>query len=258
MRTTRVLAPLAVLIGIAGLWEAVVRVAQTPHYILPRPTEILATFVQRFPYLAGHAATTLVEILLGILLAVLAGTLLAVIIHHSRVLERALYPLIVASQMVPVFAVAPLLIVWFGYGVWPKAAVAALIGFFPIVINMVDGLRTANRETEDLFRSLGATKSQIFLKLRLPGSLPLLLSGIKVGVTLAVVGATIGEWVGAKRGLGYLMVQSNARLQMDVVFAAILALALLGLLLFGALRTIERWLLRWQGDDLTTSAGGNL
>jgi ABC-type nitrate/sulfonate/bicarbonate transport system permease component len=148
--------------------------------------------------------------------------------------------------MIPIFAIAPLLVIWFGYGLWPKVTVAGLIVFFPIVVNMVDGLRSVNEETIDVLRSLGATKIQMFVRVRLPASLPSLFSGLKVGVTLSVVGATIGEWVGAKSGLGYLMIQSNALMRIDLVFAAILMLSLLGLLLFALVRIMEHKLLRWM------------
>ncbi|UCF10507.1 MAG: ABC transporter permease [Candidatus Bipolaricaulota bacterium] len=252
MKFSHRLAPGAVLLLAAGLWEAAVRGLALPEYILPAPSQILTSFFDHFSMLAHHATITLAEILLGVLLATVAGMLLAVLIDRSEILARAIYPLLIGSQMVPVFAVAPVLMVWFGYGLWPKVAVAALIGFFPIAINAADGLRTTSADAVELFRSLDASRGQIFFRLRLPSSLPLLLSGIKVGATLAVVGATIGEWVGAKRGLGYLMVQSNARLQMALVFAAILALALLGLLLFTGLRILERRLLRWR-----TAEGGN-
>jgi len=134
--------------------------------------------------------------------------------------------------------------VWRSPSLWPKATVAALIGFFPIVVNASDGLRAPNEESVELFRSLGATRWQIFRKLRFPASLPTLFAGLKVAVTLCVVGATIGEWVGAHQGLGYLMLQSNALLRVDLVFAAILMLSILGLLLFGGLRIIERRALR--------------
>jgi len=245
-RAKRILAPILLLAALLAAWELAVRLAGVPGYILPPPSRIAATFVVRFPMIWGHTVVTLAEIALGLLLGSAAGFLLAVAIVYAPVLEWALHPLIVASQMIPVFAIAPLLIVWLGYGLWPKVVVAALIGFFPIVVNGIDGLRSANAETVDLFRSLGASRWQIFVKLRLPGSLPSLFSGWKVGATLSVVGATIGEWIGARRGLGFLMLQSNALLRVDVVFAAILALALVGLLLFGAVRIIERWALRWR------------
>ena len=246
-RAKRVLAPILLLVGILTIWELAVPLAGVPDYILPTPSRIVATFVVRFPMIWGHTLVTLAEIALGLLLGGTAGFALAVAIVYVPVIEWAVHPLIIASQMVPVFAIAPLLIVWLGYGLWPKVVVAALVGFFPMTINGIDGLRSANAETLDLFRSLGARPWQIFFKLRLPGSLPALFTGWKIGAPLSVVGATIGEWIGARQGLGFLMLQSNALLRVDVVFAAIFALALVGLLLFGVVRIIERWALRWRG-----------
>ena len=244
--TRRYAATLVTLSIVFSLWEAGVRLFHVPAYILPPPSRIITVFCTRFPLLLGHAGATLIEVALGMLLGVLGGFVLAIHIFYSHTLERALYPLIIASQMIPVFAIAPLLVIWFGYGLWPKVTVAGLIVFFPIVVNTVDGLRSVNEETIDVLRSLNATRLQIFTRVRLPASLPSLLSGLKVGVTLSVVGATIGEWVGAKSGLGYLMIQSNALLRIDLVFAAILMLSLLGLLLFGIVRIIERRLLHWR------------
>ncbi len=251
----RYLAPLLLLIIVFVLWEGLVRLLHVEAYILPPPSRIFTVFYTRFGLLLGHAATTILEVALGILLGVAGGFMLAILIFYSRTLERALYPLIIASQMIPIFAIAPLLVIWFGYGLWPKVTVAGLIVFFPIVVNMVDGLRSVNEETIDVLHSLGATKLQMFFRIRLPGSLPSLFSGLKVGVTLSVVGATIGEWVGAKSGLGYLMIQSNALLRIDLVFAAILMLSLLGLLLFALVRIMERRLLRWMRPRSVHSQG---
>ena len=248
-RLSAVVAPIALLILFLAAWEAAVRGLGVPRYILPAPSGIAVSFVSHFSELLYHAAATMAEIVLGLLFGGLGGFGLAIVVFYSPILERALYPLIVASQMIPVFAIAPLLIVWMGYGLWPKATVAALIGFFPIVVNASDGLRSPSVESVELFRSLGATRGQIFAKLRLPASLPTVFAGLKVAATLCVVGATIGEWVGAHRGLGYLMLQSNALLRVDLVFAAILMLSILGLLLFGAVRIIERRVLRWRGTD---------
>jgi putative hydroxymethylpyrimidine transport system permease protein len=242
----RILAPALVLLTALVAWELAVRFLGVPGYILPPPSRILLTFIDRLPLLAHHGLVTLSEILLGLLLGGTGGFLLAIALYHSRTLERGIYPLIIASQMIPIFAIAPLLIVWLGYGLWPKVVVAALIGFFPIVVNGVDGLRSAGGEMVDLFRSLGANRRQVLVHLLLPASLPSLFSGLKLAGTLCVVGATIGEWVGAREGLGYLMLQSNARLRVDLVFAAILMLTLIGLLLFVGLRIIERRLLRWR------------
>jgi putative hydroxymethylpyrimidine transport system permease protein len=246
-RLTSVVAPIVLLLILLAAWESAVRLFDLPRYILPAPSRIAGAFVSHFPSLLHHASVTLAEVVLGLLLGGLGGFSLAVAVFYSPILERALYPLIIASQMIPIFAIAPLLIVWMGYGVWPKATVAALIGFFPVVVNASDGLRAPNEESVELFRSLGATRWQIFRKLRFPASLPTLFAGLKVAVTLCVVGATIGEWVGAHQGLGYLMLQSNALLRVDLVFAAILMLSILGLLLFGGLRIIERRALYWRG-----------
>lgn len=245
-RFKRIVAPLVLVALLLVAWELAVRLGGLPTYILPPPSRIACTFVTSFSLLWSHTLVTLGEIVLGLVLASALGLLVATGIVYVPVLEWALHPLIIASQMIPVFAIAPLLIVWLGYGLWPKVVVAALIAFFPMTINAVDGLRAARRETVELFRSLGASRWRIFRTLRLPGSLPSLFTGWKVGATLAVVGATIGEWIGSKEGLGYLMLQSNALLRVDVVFAAILALTIVGLLLFGIVRIIEYRVLRWR------------
>ena len=248
-RVRSLLAPLLLLAALLALWEGLVRGLGVPSYLLPPPSRVVVTFFTQFGFLWPHILATLGEILLGLALGAAGGFALGSAMFYSRLVERALRPFIIASQMVPVFAIAPLLIVWMGYGLWPKAIVAALISFFPIAINSFDGLKSADVETVDMLRSLGASKWQMFVKLRLPAGSPQVLSGLKVGATLAVVGATIGEWIGGQRGLGYLMLQSNARLRMETVFASILALTLIGLLVFGGFRIIERRLLRWQGTD---------
>jgi len=245
-RLRRILAPIILLAFLFGLWELIVRIVGVPGYILPPPSRIVVTFFAQFGFLWSHAIVTLAEITFGLLLGSAGGLLLAAAIVYVPLIEWAVHPLIIASQMIPVFAIAPLLIVWLGYGLWPRVVVAALICFFPVAINGVDGLRATSSETLELFRSLGASRWQIFTKLRFPGSLPALFSGWKIAATLAVVGATIGEWIGASRGLGFLMLESNARLRIALVFAAILMLTLVGLLLFGIVRIIERLVLRWR------------
>ncbi len=251
----RILAPLLLLLLLLGAWELSVRWLDMKPFILPAPSRVLITFIDNFSMLVRHGAVTFSEILLGLLLGGLGGILLAILVFYSPVMDKALYPLIIGSQMIPVFAIAPILIVWMGYGLWPKVTVAALICFFPLVVNVSDGLREPAEEAVDLFRSMGATRRQIFWKLRLPASLPTLFSGLKVSATLAVVGATIGEWVGSHQGLGYLMLQSNARLRMSLVFAAILMLAILGLFLFGAIRIIERRVVHWRSAKVDARGG---
>ena len=251
----RILAPLLLLLLLLGAWEISVHWFDVKPFILPAPSQVLIAFIENFAMLTWHGAVTFSEILLGLLLGGFGGILLAVVVFYSPILDKALYPLIIGSQMIPVFAIAPILIVWMGYGLWPKVTVAALISFFPLVVNVSDGLREPTEEAVDLFRSLGATRRQIFWKLRLPASLPTLFSGLKISATLSVVGATIGEWVGSHQGLGYLMLQSNARLRMSLVFAAILMLAILGLLLFGAIRIIERRVVHWRTAKVDTLGG---
>ena len=249
MTARRVLVPVLLFFGALAVWELCVRIFSVPVYILPAPSRIGETFVLQFPLLLEHAGITLVEILLGLALGGAAGLGLAIVLYYSDGIRRAVEPFIIASQMVPVFAIAPLLIVWLGFGVWPKVVVSALIGFFPVAVNALDGLRSARADMLDLFRTMGASRRQTLAKLLLPAALPSLFSGLKVAATLSVVGATIGEWVGARRGLGYLMLQSNARLRVDLVFAAILMLTAIGLSLFAAFRIIERRVLHWAAHE---------
>lgn len=244
--TRRVLVPAVLIVLALVAWEGAVRLAHLPAYILPTPSRVAATFAAQLPALARHGATTLVEIVLGLLIAAALGFGLAVLLHAFPSFERAARPFLLASQIVPVFAVAPLLVVWLGYGIWAKVVVTALVGFFPVAVSESDGLRSAGPSAIDLLRSMGATRRQILKKLLLPASLPSLFSGLKLAATLSVVGATIGEWVGARRGIGFLMLEANARQRLDLVFAAILVLTLVGLLLYLTLRIIERRALRWR------------
>ncbi len=167
-----------------------------------------------------------------------------------------MYPFVIASQTIPIIAIAPLLLVWIGYGIQPKIIVVALISFFPIVVNMVDGLRSVDADTVRMLRTLGASRWQVFRLLQVPTSLPYLFSGAKVAVAVAVIGAVIGEWVGASAGLGYLMVQSAPRFQTSMVFAAIIVLSVIGVTLFGLVSLLERRALAWHHTAMRESALG--
>lgn len=167
-----------------------------PAWLLPPPSSVLAVTWNSFGLLMGHAGTTLLEIILGFTLATVCGVSLAAGIASSRLLERSIYPFVIASQTVPVITIAPLLLVWVGPEITSKVIVVALISFFPITVNLVDGLRASDREMVDMFRTLGATKRQVFLKLQTPSALPYLFSGLKVAAVVSVIGAVIGEWVG--------------------------------------------------------------
>jgi ABC-type nitrate/sulfonate/bicarbonate transport system permease component len=247
--------PLLILTGALLTWEIAVRIADTPRWMLPPPSAIVDSFRTEYRLLLRHAWVTLLEVLLGFGLALIAGLAAGVAIDASRILERAIYPLIIASQTVPMVALAPLMLIWFGYGLTPKILITALIGFFPIAVNTVDGLRSADREVLSLLRSMGASRWMRFRVARVPAALPLIFSGARVAITFCVIGAVFGELVGASEGLGYLMQRAASQFQTARVFAAIALLALMGIGLFGLVGLVERLVLPWRRfvtDTVTT------
>ncbi|MGQ4809911.1 Riboflavin transport system permease protein RibX [Candidatus Entotheonellaceae bacterium PAL068K] len=228
------------------IWEAAVWLWAIPRWILPAPTRIFGLIGSEYELLLAHTLITLEEVLVGFALAFITGLHLALLIFHFITVERAVYPLVIASQTIPVLAIAPLLIVWFGYGLTPKVIVVALIVFFPIVVNTVDGLKSVDPDAVNLLKILRANAWQILLKVRIPAALPFVFSGTKIGVSVSVIGAVIGEWVGAKAGLGYLMIHANAQLRIDLIFAAIFALSVLGVGLFMLVSLLERLIIPWR------------
>jgi len=225
-------------------WELIVRALDIQSWLLPAPTVIFAELIDSFGLLMRHAGTTLTEILLGFAVSVSLGILLASGIVWSRTVERSIYPIIIASQTIPIITLAPLLIIWVGTDIMSKVIVIVLFAFFPIVISLVTGLRSVDREMADMFRTLGASPGQIFLKLMLPSALPSFFSGLKVAAVVSVIGAVIGEWVGASAGLGWLMKISGPQFQTARVFAAIVVLSVLAMGLFAAVVAMEKWSLR--------------
>lgn len=240
------LLPVIILLSGLGIWEAAVHIYQVPHYILPAPSAIAMTLVHKRASLGHHTLVTLQEMLLGFGLATTVGITLAVLMFEIPVLERALYPYVIGSQTVPVFAIAPLLVLWLGYGIMSKVLMAAIIVFFPIVLNTLDGLKAADADTVSLLRVMRASRWQVLWKVQFPSALPFILSGAKIGISTSTIGAVIGEWVGAKAGLGRLMLDANSQLQVSLVFAAIICLTTMGLCLFGLMTLIERWLTPWR------------
>lgn len=238
--------PALLLLALAGAWEVAVRVSGTPRWMLPPPSAILASFRADWRLLLEHTQVTLLEVLLGFGLALVAGIAIGVAIDSSAILRRAIYPLIIASQTIPMVALAPLMLIWFGYGLTPKILITALIGFFPIAVNTVDGLRSADREILALLRAMGSSAWQRFRLVRVPSALPLVFSGARVAITFCVIGAIFGELVGASEGLGYLMERSAAQFQTARVFACIVILALMGIGLFSLVALIERVALPWR------------
>lgn len=231
------------------IWQGVVMLAGLEAWILPSPLQVLAVLAARHAVLMEHAAVTVTEILLGMVAGSMLGIASALLLAAWRPAERWLLPVLVASQAVPVFALAPLLVLWFGYGMPSKVAMASLIIYFPVASAFLDGLRRTDPGWVDLARTMGASPLAILLRIRVPAALPALASGLKVAAAVAPIGAVIGEWVGSSAGLGYLMLQANARMQTSLMFAALATLAVLAVTLHATVELLARRLLPWQSDD---------
>lgn len=242
----RWIAPGLLLLLVALIWETWVRWRDVPRWLLPPPSSIVATLLTDRGLLLRHTGVTLSEVLLGFVLALVGGILLGAAIDASDVAERTVYPLVIASQTIPVIALAPLFLIWFGYGLLPKVLITALIGFFPVAVNTVDGLRQTDPDILDLFRSLGASRWTRFRLAKLPSALPFIFSGAKVAVAVCVIGAVFGELFGSSQGLGYLLDRSMAQFLTARVFASIVLLSLMGVLLFTAVALVERLVTPWR------------
>jgi NitT/TauT family transport system permease protein len=240
------LAPFAGVLFFLVVWEIGVRLLKVPVYLMPPPSDVAMTFVDNFQKLLYHGWITTYEMLLGYALAVGVGIPLAIAITSSQRFDNFVMPTMLFFQVVPKVAIAPLFLVWFGVGTLPKVLVAFLISFFPIVIDAAVGLRSMSSEMRDLARSMGATRMQIFWDFRLPTSLPYLFSGLKVAATLAVAGAVVGEFVGADKGLGYLLLVTNSNMETSLMFATIVALTFIGLAFFYIVEFIESLLIPWH------------
>jgi len=234
-----------VVILLVSIWQWVVNRGIIPAFILPSPSAIWGSLMDNREILfEEHLPATLNEVLIGFAISVTAGTLLGVGMHFSRPLEKVLYPFLVVSQTIPLIAISPIFIMWFGYSIWSKIAVTILTAFFPIVVSTYDGLKTGGNEYRELLLTMGANRWTIFKKIQVPLALPSFLSGLKMSVVYCVVGATIGEWLGASEGLGYFSRRMSGSLQADAVFAAIFLLSSLGIILFLIISLLERQLLK--------------
>jgi NitT/TauT family transport system permease protein/putative hydroxymethylpyrimidine transport system permease protein len=248
----RVVAPALVLIALLGLWELAARwdvLADALHiepFLVPAPSEIGQALWEDRDLLADNGWVTLQEVLLGFACAVAAGLGFAVLLHLSETLRRAFYPLLVASQTVPIIVVAPILVVWFGFGIGPKLAIIALICFFPITVNTLDGLRSVDPDAVKMMRTLDASRWQVFRRVEAPSALPYAFSGAKIAVAVAVIGAVFGEWSGATEGLGVVMNTANANLLVARMFAAVVVLAVMAMALFGLLALLEKKVVTWR------------
>ena len=240
--------PLITALGLLAAWEALVWATGVPFYILPPPSRVAVVLVERIDLLLEQAAWTAAEMVLGLALGLLMGGALAVVFAFSAVWRRWALPLVIVSQAIPVIALAPLLVLWLGYGMASKVAMAALVIFFPVVSTLYDGLRRTDPGWLDLARTMDAPPRATLLHIRLPAALPAFASGARIAAAVAPIGAVIGEWVGASAGLGYLMTQQLARGQTPLAFAALVLLCLLGLALYYATDRAARILVPWQSQ----------
>ena len=239
---------LALLFVIAMLviWQLWIKIFDVPKYLFASPTAILTSLQKDWSrYLEPNLWPTLSEVLVGFGISVVAGVGLAIVLHLFTPLRRAVYPLLIGSQTIPIVVLAPILVILLGYGLLPKVVIVALICFFPIVVNGLDGLRLVDDDFIRMMRTLDATRWSIFRKVEFPGALPSIFSGMRVAATFAAIGAVFGEWAGASQGLGYLIQASTPNLQTTRIFAAILLLTLIAMALFGLVSLLERIFCRW-------------
>jgi ABC-type nitrate/sulfonate/bicarbonate transport system permease component len=240
------ISPLLLIAVILGAWEIGVRVSGAPPWLLPAPSDVVRSLAEDWNVLLPNALVTFSEVLIGFACAVVAGVGLGIAVYRSPTLNRALYPIIIASQTIPVPALAPLLLVSLGYGLEPKVVVTALVGFFPIVVNTVEGLRSTDRDVVNLLRSFGASRGKVFRLAEFPSSLPSIFAGARIAVAICVIGAVFGELVGARAGLGYLMVRAIAQFETPRMVAAIVLLSVMSTGLFATVGLVERALLPWR------------
>jgi NitT/TauT family transport system permease protein/putative hydroxymethylpyrimidine transport system permease protein len=251
-RVRNAIAPTLLIVGLLLAWEAAAQwdvladLLKIEDFLIPAPSQIAESLWQDRALLAEDAWVTLQEVLLGFAIAVVAGGALAVAIHLWPAVRRAVYPLLVASQTVPIVVIAPVLVVWFGFGIAPKLLIIALICFFPITVNAYDGLRSVDPDLLKMMRTLGAGRWQTLRRAELPWALPFAFSGAKIAVAVAVIGAVFAEWAGADSGLGHLILVSSGELLTARTFAAIVVLSAIAIGLFGLLSLLERRVVDWK------------
>jgi putative hydroxymethylpyrimidine transport system permease protein len=241
---------LATLVFVLGVWEGAVRAFDVPSYLLPAPSRVAVTLVTRFGLIWPDALVTFGEMVGGLLIGVGAGIAAALLMARAPLVERALGPILVVTQALPVFAIAPLLVIWLGFGLASKLAMAALIIFFPVSTNFLDGLRRTDENLVDLARLHGASRRDLLLLIRVPSALPALCSGLRIAAANAPIGAIIGEWVGSSAGLGLMMLHANARMQTDTVFAGLAVLVAFSIALWAAVGALTRRLVAWAPETL--------
>lgn len=237
-------------IGLISLWQACITVGKLPPFILPSPQAVLAVFIQQAPLLLQQTLITFTEICGGMLLGALSGFSLAIVMDANRFIRFWLHPLLLISQAIPTFAIAPILVFWLGYGLNSKLIIIAFMILFPVASNLFDGLQRVPDGWLDLAKSMNASRWQTLRHIRLPAALPALASGLRIAAAAAPLGAVVGEWVGASQGLGFLMLEANARLQIDMMFAALFILIVLAISFYFGIDKLLRRFISWEQSQL--------
>ena len=238
--------PILLIVILLVLWDLAIRAFRIPPYLIPAPEAVVKQLYLEWPKLWREALVTTYATLGGFALSIAFGIPMALLIAYSRTIESFVYPLLVFSQSVPKIAIAPLFVVWFGFGIIPKVICAFMLGFFPVVVSTVMGFKSVDPDMLDLARSMKASRLATFMRISLPQALPSIFAGLKVSVTLAVVGAVVGEFVGSNSGLGYLLQIANGTFDLPLMFAALTVLSVIGVLLFVAVDVVERWTIPWH------------
>ncbi len=241
---------------VVGLWEGIVKALAVPAFILPPPSLIAVELVALFqsPTFYRDLSVTLIETVLGYLLGVAIAFVLGVIISQFELVEKTLYPYVVAVQTVPKIAIAPLLVIWFGFGLTSKVVVAALVAFFPMLVNVIEGLQSTGREEIELMQSLSASRWKIFWLIRLPNALPFIFAGLDVGIVLSILGAVVAEFVGSQAGLGNAILQLNFNMNVPAVFAVLVVLSAIGVMAHLLVRTVQKRVVFWARAETVIGA----
>jgi ABC-type nitrate/sulfonate/bicarbonate transport system permease component len=237
--------PIVFFAAVLAIWEIISAAGIFAAYILPAPSAILVSLFSNFKNMSGHILITLYETFTGFFIAVFLSVTIALIMDAVLTVKKTLYPVIIISQTIPIIVLAPLFIIWFGYGYLPKIIIVILICFFPVTVSFLQGLSTADRELVDLMRSMGAGKYSIYRFVKIPSAMPAFFSGLKIAATYSIMGATIGEWVGGKSGLGVYMIRAKHSFATDRVFAAILVITVLSIIFLKIIELAERKYMPW-------------
>lgn len=243
-----VTAPILAIFIILVIWQLAVSIFDIETWMLPGPIQIIQEGIEIYPRLFSHSISTITIALGGFAIGVSVGLILAVLLHLMPRARQGIYPLMVLSQNVPIIALAPLLVLWFGFGTLPKILIITLVCFFPVAVSLIDGFRQTNPTLLNYMRMIGAGRRQIFFKLEWPSALPYFFSGLKMSATYSVMGAVIAEWLGAQQGLGVFMTVASSAFRTDQVFVSIFVIMLISLVLFGFILLLERWLVPWDTD----------